>query len=99
MICLFSLPFSPVAGAKVAITATMGVVGDRVLALKTNVDKVLAELDKDNANTVSHVLVATGDDSDGASSDSGRDIHLEKVLKVVKDLHADYPTSLCTLGY
>ena len=50
-----------------------------MLGLKTNVDKALAELNKDNANTVSHVLVAMGDDSDDASSYSGRDIHLEKV--------------------
>ena len=57
----------------------MGVVGDKVLGLKTNVDEALTELDKDNANTVRHVLVAMGDDSDDASSDSGRDIHLEKV--------------------
>ena len=57
----------------------MGVVGDKVLGLKANVEKALAELDKDNANTVRHVLVAMGDDCDDASSDSGRDIHLEKV--------------------
>ena len=67
------------ARAKVAITATKVVVGDKKLPLKANVDKALTELDKDNANTVKHVLVAMGDDVDDISADSGNDIHLEKV--------------------
>ena len=71
--------FSPVARAKVVITATMVVVGDRVLMLKKNVDEALTKLDKDNESSVRHVLVAMGNNADNASADSERDIHLERV--------------------
>ena len=82
----YLITFSCAAKAKVAITATKVVVGDKVLPLKANVDKALTELDKDNANTVKHVLVAMGEDVDDVSADSGKDIHLEKVC--IRDKHS-----------
>ena len=61
------------------ITATMAVIGDRVLMLKNNVDEALMKLDKNNESSVRHVLVAMGDNADDASADSEGDIHLERV--------------------
>ena len=61
------------------ITATKAFVGDKILHLKKNVDEALINLDKENKNSVNHVLVTMGDDKDTADTDSEREIHLERV--------------------
>lgn len=69
--------FLSTAEAKVVITATQSVIGDKVLELKKNVDEALAHLD---THTVKHVVVSTGKDNNDSGVDLGKNIHLEKVV-------------------
>lgn len=77
------------AEAKIVITATESVIGDKVLELKKNVDEAITHLDKADANTVKHVIVSTGRDDDDSGVDVG-DIHLEKVRYDIHTYHSSY---------
>lgn len=74
--------FLSTAEAKVVITATKSVIGDKVLELRKNVDEALTLLD---ANIVEHVVVSTGDNDD-SSVVLGKDIHLEKACYSIHTL-------------
>lgn len=73
------------ADAKVVITATKAVIGDKELPLMKNIDEVLAKLvnDDDASSSVNHVLVAMTDDD---TTSIGDHIHLEKVSKLCEFL-------------
>ena len=55
--------FLSTAEAKVVITATESVIGDKVLELRKNVDEALTLL---GANIVKHIVVSTGDNDDSS---------------------------------
>ena len=67
------------AKAKVIVTATMVVVGDKCLPLKRNIDDALTLLEDEKENTVDHVLVWKVGDGDQGAPTLVRDIDLERV--------------------
>ena len=77
--------FLSTAEAKVVITATESVIGDKVLELKKNVDEALTLLD---ANTVKYVIVSTGRNNNDSSVDLRKYIHLEKACYCIHTFYS-----------
>lgn len=75
--------FNNIAQAKVVITASEAVIGDRVLMLKKNLDEALTDLSASATNTIEHVLVAMGENNGPAPTYLAKDIHLEKVCSLL----------------